>query len=451
MLKKVALAVAAAFVAQAASASSIDFHGYMRAEVGTTTKGGNLQCFRLGYPAQAKFRLGNECDNYMEAAFDTKLYKGADGVWANYHLRLALREEGSQDFEGNVQSSGGNGNFQIASRENYVDAGGFFGSSGPLKDAKIWLGKRFYNRNDVHIDDYYYWANTGQGAGVEGIELGSKVKLAYSYFQNGGNSSLDGASGSPIFNNASGSTNAVKKHELRVYDIPVWSNGKLELAGQAISGSGVNNSDGNHIGFLWTAQQTQSNFLGGFNKIAVQYGLGNGAGGNWIPAYASGGNGINQRDYRIVEQLMFSAGNLSGMFTYAMDKNKQSNDDYSNIDQSWRTWNAIGVRPVYNFTDNFSLAVEVSHEWAEIDDQGNNFDHKQQKLNKFTIAPQLAAGKGFWARPVFRLFYTYAQWNDAAAHSSWGNVEGNENNVWTSSMGSGGHGATYGAQVEAWW
>jgi len=447
MLKKVALAVAAAFVAQAASASSIDFHGYMRAEVGTTSRGGNLQCFRLGYPAQAKFRLGNECDNYMESAFDTKLYKGADGVWSNYHLRLALREKGSQDFEGDTTTS--TGNFQIASRENYVDAGGFFGSAGPLKNAKIWLGKRFYNRNDVHIDDYYYWANTGQGAGIEGIEFGP-VKFAYAYIQNGGNSSLDGASGSPTFNNASGSTAAVKKHEIRFYDIPVNPNGKLEVAAQLIHGSTVGNSGADHVGFLWTVQHQQSNLLGGFNKIALQYGLGNGAGGNWIPAYASGGNGIAQRDYRIVEQFMFAptGTHLSGMVTANIDKN-QSNNDLAN--PSWRTWWAIGARPVYNFTDNFSLAVEVSHEDAVILDSGNNFDGKDQKLNKLTIAPQLAAGAGFWARPVFRLFYTYAQWNDAAAHSSWGNVEGNENNVFTSALGSGSHGATWGAQVEAWW
>jgi len=74
MLKKVALAVAAALAAQAACAAPIDFHGYMRAGFGYTSEGGGLvnsggpRCestFCAPY-SQSKFRLGNESTNYVK-------------------------------------------------------------------------------------------------------------------------------------------------------------------------------------------------------------------------------------------------------------------------------------------------------------------------------------------------------------------------------------------------
>jgi maltoporin len=171
-----AAAVAGAFAAPATFAQGIEFHGYVRTQVGGTSEGGNLQCFRLGFPAQAKYRLGNECDNYGEAAVAVPFGK-SDGPWAKYNLRLALREKGAQDYESVIDqnpSSDGK-SFDIASRENYVIAGGFF-PEGALEDAKLWVGKRFYNRHDVHINDYYYWANTGPGAGIEDIGIGSATR-----------------------------------------------------------------------------------------------------------------------------------------------------------------------------------------------------------------------------------------------------------------------------------
>lgn len=36
----------------------------------------------------------------------------------------------------------------------------------------IWAGKRFYQRHDVHMIDFYYWDISGHGAGIENIDLG---------------------------------------------------------------------------------------------------------------------------------------------------------------------------------------------------------------------------------------------------------------------------------------
>ena len=474
MLKKVALAVAAAFVAQAASASSIDFHGYMRAGIGGTDKGGNQQCFEENYPDQAKYRLGNECDNYAELAFDTKLYKGADGVWSNYHVRMSMRDVGAQNF----QSSGSMGNgvagesnpqyfqsgnamMQWAQREDYVDFGGY-ADSGILKNSKIWLGNRFDNRNDVHINDYYYWDNSGEGVGIEGIELGP-VKAALNIMQQGGSSGLDGAPRDYVFdsfNNPQATTGGYKytlatghRFQVRFYEIPVWKNGKLEVAYQYIKANSIdvyssqsNNvswtrwavnapsqtAPGNGHGSLFTVQWQQSSVLGGYNKLALQYGKGDGAGGNWVPAYATLDNGQGNITQRLVEQFEIAptkSFNLFGDFIYQKDRNGSSSGGGTD------TWVSAGVRPVYNFTNNFSLAVELSNDLA--------IQGAVQRLTKFTVAPQLAAGPGFWARPVFRVFYTHADWNSAAA----GGVNAMTNGVWYGQK----TGNTFGAQVEAWW
>lgn len=409
---KLFAAVALALAGFAANAASVDVHGYLRTQVGGTSEGGNLQCFKLD-PAQAKYRLGNECDNYAEIQFDTNLGEGSNGVWAKHHLMLALQEKGAVDYESEEDG------FDIAHRQNWVEFGGLFGSG--MKDAKVWIGKRYYNRHDVHINDYYYWANTGTGAGIEDIGVGS-AKMAFAYHQNGGNGNKD---------------TAVKKLEARLYGLGVNPDGSLELAAQLIRGSTpnlpttpVDESANDSTGYLLTAQHFQGNLLGGFNKFAVQYGRGNGAGGSWIPAYSSGTGNKKDRSYRVVEAFMWQTGNLSGMATAIYHDIKPHGGASTK-------WYSAGVRPQYNFNDNMSLAVELGY------DQGRAAGGPTQRLTKLTVAPQWALQKGFWSRPMFRLFATYANWNEAARAG----LNASTNNVFADKK----HGFTYGAQVEAWW
>ena len=43
----------------------------------------------------------------------------------------------------------------------------------------LWAGKRFYQRHDIHMNDFYYWDISGPGAGVENIDLGfGKLSVA---------------------------------------------------------------------------------------------------------------------------------------------------------------------------------------------------------------------------------------------------------------------------------
>jgi maltoporin len=411
-----AAAVAGAFGAPAAHAEGVEFHGYLRTGTGTTSEGGNQQCFKLGGPADVKYRLGNECDTYGEAALKVPFGK-ADGAWANYNLMLALQEGTESDF-----SDVKDGSFNIANRQNFFQAGGFF-PAGALEDASIWIGKRYYNRHDVHINDYYYWNNSGQGFGLDDVKLGGFGKFAFSFHQNGGNSQPANAI-------------APKRYAARLYDIEVNPGGKLEGEIVFLKGDTAG-PDATGEGTMLMVEHTQA-MLGGFNKLAFIWGdkLG---GVPWAPTY-NGGAKTDETpgdQFRIVDQLYvdLKGTNWSGMATFVYAKVECcAFGGVWGSNAGKREWVSFGVRPQYNFNDNFSLAVEAGY------DQVSRPNEADAKLAKLTVAPQVALSRGFWARPVFRAFATYAKWNSAAGDVGTNGVFGTKTN-----------GMNYGVQVEAWW
>jgi maltoporin len=71
-------------------------------------------------------------------------------------------------------------------------------------------------------------------------------------------------------------------------------------------------------------------------------------------------------------------------------------------------WTSVGVRPMYWFTDHFSLAAEAGV--SNVNDESDG--HGSRNLVRTTIAPQLSLGKGYESRPVIRAFWTRNSWND---------------------------------------
>ncbi|MGN5139590.1 carbohydrate porin [Aeromonas sp. 164P] len=53
--------------------------------------------------------------------------------------------------------------------------------AGLRPEATLWAGKRYYQRHDIHISDFYYWNVSGAGAGIEGIQDGPG-KLSFAGF-----------------------------------------------------------------------------------------------------------------------------------------------------------------------------------------------------------------------------------------------------------------------------
>ena len=61
-------------------------------------------------------------------------------------------------------------------------------------------------------------------------------------------------------------------------------------------------------------------------------------------------------------------------------------------------------------------------------------------LRKFTIAPQIGAGRKFFSRPVLRTFFTYANWSNGFRGLVGGVPYQNRTD-----------GISFGVQAETWW
>jgi len=414
-LLPVALAALGMMVAMTAQAEGIEYHGYVRQQVGGTSKGGNLQCFNAASPSGTKYRLGNECDNYAEATIGLP-FGDPNAVWFKHNLTVAMKDQGKQDYE---STGGSNPGFEVASRQNYLQAGGFF-EGDMLQDSSLWVGKRFYNRHDIHMQDFYYWGNSGPGAGIEGVKAGP-AKLAYAYFQNGGN--------------ANGPTDVVgKRYSLRFYDIDL-AGGKLEGEAVALKGSTATGTDATGTGKILFLEHTQNGVAGGFNKVALVQGSGLGANWDWVPTYQSTlATDENKSSTRIQDHLYFDIKGTRISGTAMAAYGKVTLGDHNANPGKTQTWKSVGVRPQYNFTNNFSVAVELGRNQM-VTETGAT-----PQLTKLTIAPQLAMAPGVWARPVLRAFVTHAKWNADA-----GTVA---NGVFGPNATSG---TTYGLQGEVWW
>lgn len=419
-LLPVASAVAAALLGLAATpAQALEFGGYLRSGGGTTlSKDGGQVCFQLP-GAYTKYRLGNECETYGELAFKQELFDAKDGVKFNYYGRLAYVSDQQQDFESlspvrvgpnNTAVQTGN-NFAL--RENWIEAKNLPFMGG----ATLWGGKRFYERNDVHITDFYYWDASGYGIGVQDFKAGP-VKLSYALLRNG-----------------NATNNATTRHDFRVGGIGLGAYGDLTVGLQFNTADAASNVPANqkNDGQAITVQHFIGGVLGGFNKFAIQWGKGSAR--NLVFPYPDNGANESDKTFRIVEMLQWqTSSQFSGMFTAVYQDQK---DNYK--------WTSIGARPVYHYDQYRKLQFELG--WDQVKPtSGDSINRQTRTLTKFTIAPTISAGGNFWSRPEIRIFYTYAKWN-TAARDLWGGVAGGTGGR----FGSDTDGSTAGFQVEAWW
>lgn len=414
----IAAAVGAMF---ALEASAFEFHGYLRSGGGSNSKDGDQVCFQLP-GVGVKYRLGNECETYAEIAFDETLFKGKDGVEFKYHGMLAYKTRQAQDFESLKFDDSEN---DIALRQNWIEAKNI-----PfLRGATVWGGKRYYRRNDVHINDFYYWDPSGPGFGIEDINLGG-AKLAYALFRN----NLDTGS----------NKESATRHDLRAYGINLGGFGDLEI-GLNYTSADTQKSDRNS-GWAVNVQHFLGNLAGGFNKLALQYGTGAAASLNAYPSLVVDDDATR---FRIVEQFQWQLGpSFSGMLTAVYEDSEKV---YGNITSTPvdlgqnQKWLSFGIRPIWHINDYFRINFEYGYDQVKPD------NGPKRTLNKFTIAPAIATGPTFWARPELRLFATYAKWNNAARDAG---ILGQQNcaatGVSDNPFGCNTNGTTYGFQVEAW-
>ncbi|MDK2123948.1 maltoporin [Parachitinimonas caeni] len=420
-------AITAAFAAQSALAVTPEFHGYLRSGSGSNSQGGKEACFRIGTPAfggvtGGSGRLGNECDTYGELAFDAGLGDN-NGINFKLHTMVAFGTQQQGDWEQNTPSW----------RQAWVEASNV--GSGALANATLWAGKRYYKRRDVHITDFFWLANTGPGAGIENIDLGFG-KLSYALIRTGDQDWDQKGTDSYRPQVAKDGKKSISGHDFRLEGINANPGGTLDFGFNYIAKNTADGVSGKN-GWGMTAVHNQNDMfgLGGFNNVVFQYAKDaanlDGSGKWWADS------SLKYTGWRLFDHWVFEPknSNWNGALFVGYGREKYGDAGYD------RTFSVV-ARPIYHFTDAYSLAVEAGTTRVS-PNKGDSY-----YLNKLTIAPQLAVGKGFWARPVLRAYATFASWDKAAGNPV---CTGRDCGVGMSAFAGKTSGASYGVQMEAWW
>ena len=244
-LNVLAVSVMAALMAAPAMADdngpTLDWHGTMRSGIGHFSHGGSV----VGYDKGDVGRLGNESDNYLESEFGSRLFKKGDTEFYVDSL-LAWAGNDNNDWEGtgfsNLGSGSDSSSGSLAVRQLNLQAKGIIPGN---KDAVIWAGKRYFQRQDVHLWDMYYLDISGAGAGLENLKIGpGQLSITWTRkSKNGLNYELDGnlkEEGRPTYIGWDKDTGELTKSygewlNVNFYDIryagSYWDGGWLEFAG----------------------------------------------------------------------------------------------------------------------------------------------------------------------------------------------------------------------------
>jgi maltoporin len=390
---------------------AFEFHGYFRSGFGGNGKGGQQVAFQAP-GAGAKYRLGNETETYSELIFVNNWLnpKGdSSKAWIKTEVMVEADTQNLATFDDSSR-------FRL--REAFVQAGNIIKSQPGLK---FWAGERYYRRQHIDIDDFYPLDMSGYGAGFE--DLNVKIgQMAIAY--------LGGARQDIVTENG---RYAKDNLDVRLYDVNAplgkvgfWYNFATAKGGTLADGTVVPTITGQAFGF----GHFRAEMLGGYNRFSIQYGRG--AASNFSTSIDTPTPFLKDAStFLLTEHLLIQPSerfSIMPVFVYQRHKSGRTQDGTDE-------WVSFGARPVISFSEHVSIAFEPG------------FDHTESGrglysgwLRKFTIAPQIAAGRDFFSRPVLRAFVTYSNWSDGFR----GFVGGTPYHNKTS-------GLTYGVQTEIWW
>lgn len=414
----------------------LDITGYFRAGYGRSDSGGPLRAF--GLPGFAKYRLGNEAENYGELAFAKTFFPAGlfSSQGANPHdpvARVNLRMAFYNPYDNYGAAS--DTDFSVpemwGSVTNVIPA---------MPGAKFWAGSRFYRRHDIHINDFYFWDMSGGGAGIEDVPLGPG-KLALAWIGDGAESAIYTDLGNPDPLNVAGFSK--DSFDLRWYDWPFGGKAKGELGfAYSKAKSGVD-SNGRQApdsdGFSVSLVRTREDFLDmeSLHKTSLQIGTGpaktfttgfenfNTAAGTFIRPDPDESWRFRATDQWVIKPFEHLSLGSAMVYQYT-----EFGDN-----EPYQHWVSGGVRPIWHFNDTFSIALEPGVDWVS----GTSSGHSGT-LGKVTLAPQVSFGGEFFSRPVLRAFLTYAMWADGLEGSIGGTDYAHDTEGWS-----------WGVQMESWW
>jgi maltoporin len=405
------------------------FHGYLRSGFGVDGTGKGQQPFQAPL-SPAKYRLGNEAETYLETSFAYGANsEDKDPAYFDTRITLAYVAPTSQS---NLFTT------TFSLREAFAIARRVWAAQ---PNATFWAGARYYDRHDVHINDFWYRDPSGFGGGVEDIALGERTRLAFSWI-GGTQDQLDSSGSLPPDELYRFNKNTF---EARVYGVDVkrtrlsFALGLAHFNGdEAVTTPGTRTvvvEDSVGVSGQLIAEFP---FTGGRYKAALQYGtgaasnfkstLGPPPGRTFVPGEVVDTDELWQfrfvNDY-LVEQR--GPWQLQAALIYQeLDNGAAANNRIR--------WVSLGARPVYALGRFFSVATEAGWDYTKQSDRDGG------SLFKLTVAPQLTPNLKFLSRPSLRSYVTFAHWSDSfrgiVAPAGYANAT---------------HGWAFGVQLESWW
>ena len=433
LLAAAVLAAAFAMPAQADFTPNANFNGYMRSGVmhGNSAFGSKTDTVKLG-------RLGNENDTFMEFGLGADVAKVDDVTYSVYGMIAHGGDGNETDW-----------NTNLSCRQAWAGAKNLLGQG----DDFLWVGKRYYKREDIHVLDEYYYNVSGTGVGLENVVLGpGKISLAWT--RNDKDAKKDDVN---IYSMKSEykykglkDNNKPAKVKVNTYDVryefPVWDGASLQLGATYLEAEKDKKGSyrtytiekENSIGDgLNLSAELNIGLLGGFNKTVVQSFSGSSAAdvhyGTGSSVYYDEGQGwrlINWGDVHFTKEF--------GMFHVVQYAHSSGFKSYD----SERTVNLV-VRPYYQLTKMTKLLAEVGwfadKKTANTDDKGVQ-SYVSKHGSKYTLAYAISPdASNFWSRPEFRFYVSHVSVSD--------NMSIGPTNEWVRQTSDN----MFGAQVEAWW
>jgi len=414
------LFVALCMVFTSSSSYAVDFNGYLRAGMGIAGSGGGVQ-HSNEFHKQLLGRLGNEFDTYAEIGLGQELFN-ADEHSMYLDTMFSMESDGNMETEKTSESDSKEAEFGI--KQAALKLKGYIPDA---PDAVIWAGKRFYQRQDLHIIDTKYLNISGYGTGIEGLNIGPG-SLSTAIIRGDGDA-WDGSTSIGDLN--------VYYGDVRYSNLTPWEGAWAEVA---VDYAVVNPTDEQKKtdavdldnGVMVTAQLSQS-FSMGWNKTVFQYGDKGLAqnmisqGGGWYDIWSGDVNNakgyrlINTGDIKFTDNFM-----IDHVLTYGYAENHGDNVDDENL-------LSVVMRPTYSWSDYNKTILELGY--FKDNKTLNGGTEEKSGGKKITLAHAFTIGKSFLSRPELRFYVSYLKDDEGNTFK-----DGTKNND-----------VFYGAQFEAWW
>lgn len=410
--------------------SSLDFHGYLRTGAGNSRGGTQQAQFQLP-GARAKYRLGNEANTNYELALDYRVL--APNVRKDAYLQAYVMAD---DYKTYAEYS----KLGIRGYPQY-----FLNLAGFIKPGvNLWLGRRYYDRKDIHMIDHF-WLNAGQGAeyggGIEGIPIFSgKLKIAAFALKD---EEVKAVYPGSAYLSPSSETLRSTNIDLRLAqlisnpggEITLWATFTQRKSNDTL---GYARKNGYGLGF-WHDQKFSNGWR---NTLSLLYRKGSALNqGDFNPNPVREDQGFDLDHASAIElnnNLLIESADLPFSMQWVAVLRKQY---YGKSGARGETleWYSTGIRPIWYFSQHINLALELGVDYV------NDAVHDRKgSLRKATLALQFSKSRGYYSRPVARLFVTQAAWGDefkGLVGTAPGDAPyANDTNGWT-----------VGFQVESWW